>query len=70
VGCLAPQWPQHYWQYAGYAFITGIILFSGSLYLYVLSGVTAIAMFTPLGGTAFIIGWVLMALALAKAKPI
>ncbi len=63
---LSGQWWQHrYLAYAGYAFITGIILFSGSLYLYVLSGITGIAMITPLGGTAFIVGWGLFAWALA-----
>ena len=67
VGLLAQHSPQRYLQYAGYAFITGILLFSGSLYLYVLSGVTAIAIITPLGGTAFIIGWVCLAFAV-KAK--
>ena len=67
VGLLAQHSPQRYLQYAGYAFITGILLFSGSLYLYVLSGVTAIAMITPLGGTAFIIGWVCLAFAV-KAR--
>jgi uncharacterized membrane protein YgdD (TMEM256/DUF423 family) len=68
VGLLAQHSPQRYLYYAGYAFMAGILLFSGSLYLYVLSGVTAIAMITPIGGSAFIIGWVCLALAIqAKA---
>jgi uncharacterized membrane protein YgdD (TMEM256/DUF423 family) len=67
VGLLAQHSPQRYLHYAGYAFMAGILLFSGSLYLYVLSGVTAIAMITPIGGSAFIIGWVCLALAI-KAK--
>ena len=67
VGLLFQHNPQRYLQYAGYAFIAGIVLFSGSLYLYVLSGVTAIAMVTPIGGIAFIIGWLCIALAM-KAK--
>ncbi len=50
-------------QRAGYAFLLGIVLFSGSLYAYVLTGVTSIAMITPLGGSAFIIGWLLLAIA-------
>lgn len=44
-------------RYAAYAFTAGILLFSGSLYAYVLTGVKAIAMITPLGGLAFILGW-------------
>lgn len=46
---------------AGTSFIIGIILFSGSLYLYVLTGNKAFGMITPIGGTAFIIGWALLA---------
>lgn len=47
-------------RYAGYAFLLGILLFSGSLYLYVLSGVKVVAMITPVGGVAFIVGWILL----------
>lgn len=61
------RWANHRWlDYAGYAFISGIALFSGSLYLYVLTGVSQIAMITPLGGVAFIVGWLLLALAVKK----
>lgn len=64
VGLLYGQVVQvRHLQRAGYAFIAGIVLFSGSLYLYVLTGVTAIAMITPIGGTAFILGWLWLALA-------
>lgn len=45
---------------AGIAFIFGILLFSGSLYSYVLTGNKVFGMITPLGGLAFIIGWLLM----------
>ncbi|HFC91675.1 MAG TPA: DUF423 domain-containing protein [Leucothrix mucor] len=45
---------------AGVAFIFGIILFSGSLYGYVLTGSKTLAMITPVGGLAFIIGWILL----------
>lgn len=47
--------------FAGYAFLLGMILFSGSLYLYVLTGIKGIAMITPIGGLSFIIGWGLLA---------
>ena len=52
--------------YAGYAFILGILLFSGSLYLYTMSSITAIAIITPFGGTAFIAGWLFLILFLIK----
>jgi len=47
---------------AGVAFAMGIILFSGSLYLYVLTGNKLFGMITPVGGLSFIIGWLLLAI--------
>jgi len=48
---------------AGIAFIAGIVLFSGSLYALALSGVRILGAITPLGGLAFLVGWLLLALA-------
>ena len=48
------------------AFVTGIVLFSGSLYVMTLTGITKLGMITPLGGLAFIVGW--LALGFAGAK--
>ncbi|MGC4066892.1 MAG: DUF423 domain-containing protein [Polyangiaceae bacterium] len=42
-------------------FVLGILLFSGSLYLLVLTGVGVLGAVTPLGGLAFIAGWLLLA---------
>jgi uncharacterized membrane protein YgdD (TMEM256/DUF423 family) len=42
---------------AGWLFIVGTIFFSGSLYLIALTGVTRFGMITPLGGLAFLAGW-------------
>ena len=42
---------------AGGAMVTGIVLFSGSLYAMTLTGQTGLGMITPLGGVAFLIGW-------------
>lgn len=42
---------------AGWSFLLGIFLFSGSLYLLVLTGQTWLGMITPIGGTLFIVGW-------------
>ncbi len=52
--------------WAGYAFIGGIIFFSGSLYIIVFAGVK-MGYVTPLGGTLFVLGWLLLALAVYKA---
>ncbi len=43
------------------AFLVGVLLFSGSLYLYALSGVSWLGMIAPLGGLAFVAGWLLLA---------
>jgi uncharacterized membrane protein YgdD (TMEM256/DUF423 family) len=51
---------------AGWAILVGILLFSGSLYVMVLSGVRALGIITPLGGVAFLIGWLLLILAAWK----
>lgn len=48
---------------AGYAFITGVVLFSGSLYALSLSGIKWLGAITPLGGVAFIIGWICFVIA-------
>lgn len=45
---------------AGWFFIAGILLFSGTLYIYAVSGITIFAIITPVGGVAFLIGWVLL----------
>lgn len=47
-------------------FLAGILLFSGSLYVLALSGITALGMITPLGGLCLIAGWVVLALAALK----
>ena len=46
---------------SGWLIFSGIILFSGSLYAMALSGVRALGMVTPIGGIAFLLGWLLMA---------
>jgi uncharacterized membrane protein YgdD (TMEM256/DUF423 family) len=53
---------------AGYAFIVGIALFSGSLYALSLSGIKWLGAITPLGGVAFIVGWATVAIAALNFK--
>src|SRR3984957_15526790 len=48
---------------AGWAFLLGIVLFSGSLYVLTLTGETRWGMVTPFGGVLFLIGWGALALA-------
>ena len=46
--------------------LIGILLFSGSLYLISLKGFTKLGLITPIGGTAFIVSWVLLAINIYK----
>ncbi len=48
---------------AAWSFTLGILVFSGSLYALVFTGITEFGMMTPLGGVAFIIGWLSLAVA-------
>ena len=48
---------------AGWAFVAGIVMFSGSLYVLSLSGIKILGAITPLGGVAFLVGWISLAVA-------
>jgi len=48
--------------------IVGIVLFSGSLYALAFSGIKILGAITPIGGVAFIAGWICMALAARKER--
>jgi uncharacterized membrane protein YgdD (TMEM256/DUF423 family) len=45
---------------AGWCFVAGIVLFSGSLYALALTGQKWLGMITPLGGLLFLLGWASM----------
>ncbi|MDO3380505.1 DUF423 domain-containing protein [Geoalkalibacter halelectricus] len=47
---------------AGWLIFLGVLLFSGSLYIMVLTGIRGLGMITPIGGVTFLIGWLLLAL--------
>ena len=66
VGLLGPQLPGRLLTAAGGLFALGILLFSGSLYLLVLSGVGALGIVTPFGGLAFLAGWLCLGVAAWK----
>jgi uncharacterized membrane protein YgdD (TMEM256/DUF423 family) len=55
---------------AAQLFALGIVLFCGSLYGLALTGIHALGFITPLGGLAFIAGWVLLALAALKLEDV
>jgi uncharacterized membrane protein YgdD (TMEM256/DUF423 family) len=60
LGLILARWPGGLGIWAGWAFVAGILLFSGSLYILALSGVRAWGAVTPLGGVSFLVGWVLL----------
>ena len=47
----------------GWLFSLGIVLFCGSLYALCLTGINKLGIITPIGGTAFLAGWALLAIA-------
>ncbi|MGX9462496.1 DUF423 domain-containing protein [Shewanella sp. A14] len=54
--------------WAAYSFIAGIILFSGSLYVYAFTGAKWIGPITPIGGLCFLFGWLLFGVAIWQSK--
>ena len=51
---------------AGWLFLAGIILFSGSLYLFSITGEPWLGAMAPVGGSCFLVGWALLAVAALK----
>lgn len=61
AGALAARAP-------AYLFLAGTVLFSGSLYVLALTGVTVLGAITPFGGLAFLVGWVWLAATQLRAR--
>ena len=59
LGILTDKIPHKYLTWAGYCFIVGTIIFSGSLYLICATGVKMWGAVAPIGGTSLMIGWIL-----------
>jgi uncharacterized membrane protein YgdD (TMEM256/DUF423 family) len=57
LGALAQHQTPKAWQLAATLFIAGVFIFSGSLYLLVLTDTSWLGAITPIGGTSFIAGW-------------
>ena len=55
------KWPSSFVSAAGWLFVAGIVVFSGSLYVLALTGVRWLGAITPLGGLAFLAGWLCLA---------
>jgi uncharacterized membrane protein YgdD (TMEM256/DUF423 family) len=61
VAWAASRWPGGAPAAAGWLFVAGTVLFSGSLYLLVLGGPRWLGAVTPVGGLCFLAGWALLA---------
>ena len=67
LGILMFNLKHHFFQYAGYSFVIGTIVFSGSLYILCLTGITKFGIITPLGGLVMIAGWIFLMLGIIKS---
>lgn len=61
VAYLAAQKAAGLVRLSGWLFVAGSAIFSGSLYALVLSGITILGAITPIGGTAMVAGWLVLA---------
>ncbi len=62
------RWPGPAATWAGWLFVAGTVVFSGSLYALVLTGVRGLGAVTPIGGVLFLAGWAALALAALRGR--
>lgn len=60
VSWAIDRYPEQRLEKSGWLFLLGILLFSGSLYVVSLAGIRWMGAVTPIGGLAFMIGWILL----------
>ena len=70
AGLLAGWRPSRAATWAARLFVAGVVLFSGSLYALVLLDLAVLGAVAPLGGLAFIAGWLALAAALWRGGPV
>jgi uncharacterized membrane protein YgdD (TMEM256/DUF423 family) len=69
VAWACTRWPGTLANAAGWLFVAGTLVFSGSLYLLALTGEKWLGAVTPLGGLAFLAGWACLAAAAWSLTP-
>ncbi|MDN5862387.1 MAG: DUF423 domain-containing protein [Salinisphaera sp.] len=68
VGMLLRQAQNCWLTAAGWAFVLGVLLFCGSLYLLAWSGIGWLGAITPFGGLSLLAGWIFLLAAVARAR--
>ena len=68
LGLALGRWPGSLGVWAGWGFVSGSLIFSGSLYALVFTGVRGLGAVTPIGGLALLAGWALAALHLMRSS--
>ena len=68
VGLTARRWSHPAVTVAGWLFLVGTVLFAGSLYALVLTDTPSLGTVTPLGGVAFIAGWLCLAVGVWRTR--
>jgi len=68
VGGMLSHIPERGLRVAGWCFVAGILLFCGSLYVIAFTGTRWVGAITPLGGAAFLVGWLVLAWNLWQKK--
>lgn len=69
VAWAASRWPVPTVRAAGWLFIAGTVVFSGSLYALATSGARWLGAVTPLGGVLLLAGWLALAAGIARSAP-
>lgn len=68
IALLDYQFPLPKFNYVAYLQLTAVLVFSGSLILYSLTGIKAISAITPFGGSTLMLSWLLLAWRATKLK--
>jgi len=62
------RWPQAGLEHGGWLIATGVVVFSGSLYLLALTGIRWLGAITPIGGVLMISGWAVLAWRVGRSR--
>ena len=66
IGLIGFRIESKWLRWSGILLIGGIVIFSGSLYALSISGIKILGAITPIGGLAFVAGWICLAIGILK----